>query len=67
MDEPVPYAGKKVTGLYFVITDSYIPLRGNNWYSLPMIEYCLENKIIDESEIRYALYSSISILHDYYN
>ena len=67
MDEPIPYAGKKLTGLYFVITDSYIPLRGNGWYSLPMIEYCLENKIIEESDIRYALYSSISIPHDYYN
>jgi hypothetical protein len=55
MDELLPYTGKKLTGLYFVITDSYVPLRGNGWYSLPMIEYCLENKIIEESEIRYAL------------
>ena len=43
MDEPVPYVGDKRTGLYFVVTDSYIPLRGNGWYSLQMIEYCLEN------------------------
>ena len=67
MDEPVPYSGDKKTGLYFVVTDSYIPLRGNGWYSLPMVDYCLRNKIICESDIRYALYSSISIPHDYYN
>ena len=32
-----------------------------------MVEYCLKNNIICESDIRYALYSSISIPYDYYN
>ena len=35
------------TGCYYVETKKqYFPMRGNGWYSLPMIEYCLENKLI---------------------
>ena len=67
MDEPVPYKGIKKTGLYFVITDNYVPMRGNGWYSQPMIEYALEQNLIEEHDIKYALYSSISIPKDYYN
>ena len=67
MDEPVPYKGIKKTGLYFVTTRNYVPMRGNGWYSLPMVEYCLKNNIINESDISFALYSSISIPHNYYN
>ena len=67
MDEPVPYKGIKNTGLYFVITDNYVPMRGNGWYSQPMIEYALEQNLIEEHNIKYALYSSISIPKDYYN
>jgi hypothetical protein len=32
-----------------------------------MIEYELEQILIEEHDIKYALYSSISILKDYYN
>jgi 5-methylcytosine-specific restriction protein A len=67
MDEPVPYKGIKNTGLYFVVTDSYVPMRGNGWYSQPMIEYALEQNLIEEHNIKYALYSSIYIPKDYYN
>jgi 5-methylcytosine-specific restriction protein A len=67
IDEPVFYKGEKKTGLYFVQTTNYLPMRGNGWYSLPMVMYCLENKLIKETDIRYALYSSLSIPKNYYN
>ena len=67
MDEPEPYKGLKKTGLYFVTTINYVPMRGNGWYSLPMIEYCLEQHLIEEEDIKHVLYSSISIPHNYYN
>jgi hypothetical protein len=67
IDEPVFYKGEKKTGLYFVMTTNYLPMRGNGWYSLPMVMYCLENKLIKESDIRYALYSSLSIPKNFYN
>ena len=46
MDEPEFYKGAKKAGIYFVETTNYLPMRGNVWYSLPMIMYCLENKYI---------------------
>jgi len=46
MDKITPYDENKPlrTGCYYVETDQYFPMRGVGWYSLPMIEYCLENK-----------------------
>jgi 5-methylcytosine-specific restriction protein A len=67
MDEPVEYKGLKKAGLYYVETEAYLPMRGNGWYSLPMISYCLVNSIIDESNIKYALYSSLTVPANYYN
>ena len=55
MDKVKRYKGEKETGLYFVhSTFSYFPLRGNGWYTLPTIEYCLDNDIIEEQDIIYV-------------
>jgi hypothetical protein len=48
MDKPVPYTGQRLSGLYYVETESYFPLRGNGWYYLAMIEYALELQLISE-------------------
>ena len=53
--------------VYYIETESFLPLRGNGWYSLPMVEYCISNCIINEQNIKYALYSSLSIPYNYYN
>ncbi|MFN9941784.1 MAG: hypothetical protein ACK56I_20140, partial [bacterium] len=57
----------KKAGLFFVQSTNYFPLRGNGWYSQPMIEYCLQEGIIKETDIKYAIYSSLSIPKNYYN
>ena len=44
-----------------------MPLRGNGWYSQAMIEYCLKERLIEEKNIKYAIYSSLTIEHNYYN
>ena len=67
IDEPVFYKGEKKAGLYFVESTNYLPLRGNGWYSQPTIEYCLKAGIIVESDIKHAIYSSLSIPKNYYN
>ena len=67
MDEPTTYKGIKKAGLYYVETESYLPLRGNGWYSQPMIEYCLSQNIIKEENIKLVLYSSLTVPYDYYN
>ena len=66
MDEPVIYKGKKRPGLYFVETDQYLPMRGNGWYSQPMIEYCLSSGMICENDIKFAVYSGLTIPSNYY-
>ena len=45
----------------------YFPLRGNGWYSQPMIEYCLENNIITEENIKNVIYAGVEIDCDYFN
>ena len=67
MDEPEFYKGAKKAGIYFVETTNYLPMRGNGWYSLPMIMYALENKLIIESDIKNVIYSSLTIPKNYYN
>ena len=67
MDEPQFYTGAKKAGIYFVHTTNYIPMRGNGWYSLPMIMYCLEQKLIKESDIKHVIYASLTIPKNYYN
>jgi DNA replication protein DnaC len=55
------------TGIYYVETTAYFPLRGNGWYSLPMIDYCLENNIIELENIKYCVQCLVSIPANYYN
>ena len=67
MDEPQFYKGVKKAGICFVETTNYMPFRGNGWYSLPMIIYGLENKLIIETDIKHVIYSSLTIPKNYYN
>jgi hypothetical protein len=69
MDEPVRYVpdSGKVPGIYYVETESYLPLRGNGWYSQPMVEYCLEHEYIKEADIKYVVKAGIRIKKDYFN
>jgi 5-methylcytosine-specific restriction enzyme A len=68
MDEPEEYKDSKIIeGLYYIETDSYFPLRGNGWYYHSLVQYCLDNKIITKNNIKYVIYSSSTVKHDYYN
>ena len=62
MDEPIVF-NKDISkpGLYYVETDKYFPLRGNGWYSQAMINYCINERIIELKDIKYGIYSSLSI------
>jgi 5-methylcytosine-specific restriction endonuclease McrA len=68
MDEPEEYKKTKIIeGLYYIETDSYFPLRGNGWYYHSLVQYCLDNNIITKNNIKYVIYSSSTVKHDYYN
>jgi 5-methylcytosine-specific restriction enzyme A len=58
---------KIIEGLYYIETDSYFPLRGNGWYYHSLVQYCLDNNIITKNNIKYVIYSSSTVKHDYYN
>ena len=45
MDSVTEYCGQYGTGLYYIESDNYIPLRGNGWYYYPMVDYCLQQNI----------------------
>ena len=44
---------KLSTGIYYLETKQYFPLIGNGWYSYPMIDYCLDNKLITLDDIKF--------------
>ena len=67
IDEPVFYKGVKEAGLFYVNTDNYLPMRGNGWYSLPMITYCIEQNLIREENITHAIYSSLKVPKNHFN
>ena len=66
IDEPKPYkqGSNKQPGMYYVETSQYFPMRCNGWYSQPMIDYCLEQGMIQESDIKYVLQASLSVPGD---
>ena len=67
MDEVKIFNGELKTGIYYIETQAYFPLRGNGWYSLPMVEYCLNNGIITLQNIKYCVQCLVSIPANYYN
>ena len=69
LDKVEPYVkSKKIkTGVYFVETKNYFPMRGNRWYHHTMIKYCLAQNIIEHSNIKFQLLSSVSLKADYFN
>ena len=68
MDDVQPYEGKSnKPGLYYVETNCYFPMRGNGWYSQAMIEYCLSVGLIEQSDIKYVVYSGLNIPKDFFN
>jgi len=66
LDNIKPFDGKLVTGYYYVETQNKFPLRGNGFYSLPMIEYCIENNIISKFDIKYQYKPTFKLQSNYF-
>jgi 5-methylcytosine-specific restriction protein A len=69
MDQPKDFTktDELKPGLYFVESDMYFPLRGNGWYSQPMIEFCLSEGYITKEQIKYSIEASLTIPSNYFN
>ena len=67
MDEVVPFTGDvSKPGLYYLESAQAFPIRGNGFYSQAMINYLLDQEIITLDQIKYVIYASCSIPHDFF-
>ncbi|KAI8836004.1 hypothetical protein BJ741DRAFT_686289 [Chytriomyces cf. hyalinus JEL632] len=64
-DEIKPYSGKLRPGFFYVTTENTFPLRGNGWYSVPILNYCQEIGI--KFDIVYEIVASMTLKVDYFN
>ena len=48
-------------GNFYVVSNNHLPLRGNGWYSTPLVKYCLTKKIIQLHDIKYQYVASHSV------
>ena len=68
MDEPIKFIGDvSRPGLYYLESAQSFPIRGNGFYSQAMINYLLDQEIITSDQIKYVIYASCSIPHDFFN
>ena len=61
MDDVQPFSGVMRCGFFYVESENSFPLRGNGWYTLPMIKYCLRQNIISADDIKYELIPSFTL------
>jgi hypothetical protein len=61
MDYPAPFSGKIQCGFFFVKTEQYFPLRGCGWYGEELVQYGLEQGMIEESDILYEFLPSLKV------
>ena len=60
-DEVKPFDGTIETGMYFVTTSNYFPLKGNGWYFDDTVEKALKYTLIKRDNIKYQVKSSCSL------
>ena len=54
-------------GIYFIKSKNYFPLHCGACYYKPIVDYCLENNIISQADIKYTVQAQLTIFCDYYN
>ena len=67
MDIVQPFSGAIRCGFYYIenVLNTF-PLRGNGWYSQPMVEYVLEQQLITMEDIVAELIPSNQLKNDYF-
>ena len=65
-DEVKPFDGCIDTGLYFVSTTNYRPLRGNGWYFDDTVKKALQHSLISETDIIYQIKPSYVLPPDHF-
>eukprot|EP00973_Karenia_brevis_P045230 6264827-Karenia_brevis.AAC.1 len=52
-DEVEQFDGNIETGMYFIVTLNYFPLKGNGWYFDDTVEKALKYSLISKEDIKY--------------
>ena len=66
MDIPRPFTGTIRCGTYYVESTNTFPLRGNGWYSQPLVEYTLFRNIIQLEDIKMEFIPSTTLPPEYF-
>ena len=68
MDKPEAFLENDdiVVGMYYVETKSYMPMRGNGWYMMNTINYCLAEGRITKQDIKYKFLPSLTAPKDHF-
>ena len=66
LDNIEPFDGNISDGLYYVECINELPLRGNQFYSRPLVEYTLSIKMIQKQDIKYQIKPSKIIPKSYF-
>ena len=65
-DEVKPFDGKIETGYYFVKTDNFFPFKGNGWYDADLVDYGINQCIINKDNITHQYKSSNELEPKYF-
>ena len=60
-DEVKTFDGTIETGMYFVVTSNYFPLKGTCWYFDDTVEKAIEYSLITQEDIKYQVKASCSL------
>ena len=60
-DEVKPFDGTIETGMYFVTTSNYFPLKGDGWYFDDTVEKALKYALITKEDLRYQVKAACSL------
>ena len=66
LDNIEPFDGKVEDGFYYIETECNLPLRGNGFYSKPLVDYCLKLELITKDNIKNQWKPSSTIKQDYF-
>ena len=67
LDNIEPFDGIITEGFYYIETTNLFPLRGNGFYSKPIIAYCLKKNIITLENIKKQFKPSSTVKSGYFN
>jgi DNA replication protein DnaC len=66
MDLPTQFNGEIKCGIYYVNTKQAFPFRGCGWYNQPLVQYGIDNELIELKDIHLEFIPSNTLPYDYF-